>query len=408
MSVELWTVVSHVLPAAHIRGFSRGVRNEQTDHLRLAVKQYVPRNRTPKEGGMTLIAAQGVGQSKELYEPFFDQLLTQGGIPIRAIWAMDCVHHGASYVLNEKIIGDEHHWLDHSRDLLQMVNHFQSQMPPPIFGMGQSWGAATVTMASILHPRLFTGIISIEAVLETGHKIVSWLRGREATESEHRAMMIIKRRDFWPTREKARERIAAKTFFQKFDPEVFERVIQYDLRDCPTSEHPHGVCLTTPKNMEILTMMNPDPPLPGHPPVPEYVKGDNNVVVSGFFRGEVEQVQRSLPFVYPPVLYLWGKQSDVGMSNYAGEQVSQTGIGRGGSGGVASGQVRSVYMEGVGHTIVLEKPKEAAKVIGGWMREQFSAWTKDAKEREHQAPFDPGKVNPLWLERLAKKTYVKL
>ena len=146
-------------------------------------------------------------------------------------------------------------------------------------------------------------------------------------------------------------------------------------------------------------MMVADPPLPGHAPGPEYVAGKNNIAVLGFYRGEAEQVQRSLPFLFPPVLYLWGKKSNVGMPDYATKQVKRTCVGLGGGVGVASGQVKSLYMENVGHNIVLEKPKEAAVFVGDWMRKQHLAWKKEAKAREHQAPFKPGIMNPLWYEK---------
>ena len=403
MSKDLWTVCSHVIPASHIRGFARGVRDEQIGYLRLAVKQYVPKNRIVTADDITLIAAQGVGQSKELYEPFFDGLLEHAKLPIRAIWIMDNVHHAASYVLNETIIGDEHHWLDSSRDLLQMINHFQEQMPPPIYGMGQSWGAATITMASIMHPRLFAGIVSVEAVMRTGDKLRTWLKEGEEKPSQHGALNVLKRREVWPTREEARKLLGANPFFKAFDPDVFNLSMEYDLRGCPTAEHPKAVTLTTPKALQIATMMTPDPPLPGHPPGPEYVAGKNNTVVPGFYRGEVEQVQRSLPFVLPPVLYLWGRKSKIGMSDYATEQVSKTGTGLGGGGGVVSGQVKSLYMEGVGHNVVLEKPREAAVIVGDWLKEQHVAWRNETVARvAHQAPFNPSVLNPMWYEKIAK------
>lgn len=447
MSKNLWTVNSYVIPASHIRGFARGVKDEQntTDHLRLAVKQYVPKNNNnntspPADGdggsssSITLIAAQGVGQSKELYEPFFDALLLlrSPSLPIRAIWTLDSVHHGASYLLNTTIIGDQHHWLDSSRDILQLVNHFQTAMPPPIYGLGQSWGAATITMASALHPRLFTGIISIEAVLDTGHRLRSWLPKPPAP-SEHGALSVLKRRDSWPSRAEARKNLSAKRAFAAFDAEVFDLSMRYDLLDAPTTSQPNRVILTTPKAMQVGTMMLPDPPLPGYPPTTtttttaaeaEHLKNKNEstIVVSGFHRPEVPHLQNSLPFIHPPVLYLWGKESHIGMSDYATEMVNKTGsrsegaegaegrtgsgshLRAGGGGGVSSGQVKSIYMDNVGHTIVLEKPRDAAGIVGGWIGERHRQWMEKRKERREngEAAFMPGVVNPGWFERVER------
>jgi hypothetical protein len=46
---------------------------------------------------------------KELYEPFFDAIVQRSekaGFRIRAIWAPDIAHQGASGVRNEKKLGD--------------------------------------------------------------------------------------------------------------------------------------------------------------------------------------------------------------------------------------------------------------------------------------------------------------
>ena len=140
MSEHLFNITSHIIPTSHIRGFSRGIQDEQNGQLRLSLKHYVPRNREAQIGDPTLILAHGIGLSKESHEPFLDELLSR--LPIRGAWACDAAHHGASYLLNEHIIGDEPHWLDSARDMLHMVNTFAAQMPPPIYGIGQSWGCS--------------------------------------------------------------------------------------------------------------------------------------------------------------------------------------------------------------------------------------------------------------------------
>ena len=138
MSKHLFNIISHIIPASHIRGFSRGIQDEQNGQLRLSLKHYVPKDREPQMGDPTLILANGIGSSKECHEPFLDELLAQ--LPIRGAWACDMANHGASYLLNEDIIGDGPHWLDSAWDLLHMVNTFAAQMPPPIYGVGQNWG----------------------------------------------------------------------------------------------------------------------------------------------------------------------------------------------------------------------------------------------------------------------------
>ena len=97
MSEYIYNITAHVIPASHIGGYPRGVRDGgRSAQLRLAVKQYVPKG---KPGSITLLIAHGVGSSKESYEPLLDDLFSQG-LPIRSAWSIDVAHHGQSYRLN--------------------------------------------------------------------------------------------------------------------------------------------------------------------------------------------------------------------------------------------------------------------------------------------------------------------
>ena len=402
MSKESWNVQEHVIPASHIRGFSRGVRDESTAHLRIALKQYTPRYRESKPGDVTLIMAHGVGSSKELYEPFFDELL-HCGLPIRGVWAADAAHHGASYVLNENIIGDEPHWFDTSRDLLQMVNLFQMEMPPPIIGVGQSWGCVVISLMSIYHPRLFTGIVSIEPVFITGYKYKKRKEDKERPDKFHLATLMAKRRDTWLSREEAREKLAANPMYSTFDPRVFERVIEYGLRDVPSEGGlSKAVKLKTPKSMEVYTMMRPDPPFPGYPEAPDYQKrGKDTTIIAGFYRDEVRQAFESLADLQPPVLYVWGNLSFLHDSDYSDSVLEKTGMGRMGGGGVANGQVKEMSVDGARHHVPMEKPGGAAKAIAEWLSGVLKMYSAETENRKSQPGFDDS-LNPRWVKRMNK------
>ena len=403
MTDDPWNIQTYVIPASHIRGYERGVRNETTDHLSLAVKKYVPKERKPEsEHPITIIAAHGVGRAKELFEPFYKYLLLHSSLSVRAIWAFDAAHLGESYILNENIIGDEHHWLDTSRDLLQVVNFFQTEMIPPIFGFGESFGCTTTTMASIMNPRLFAGVVSVEPAFLAGNRFKTWLRKEEAQALQHRGVGFLKRRESWSSYEEARKWLLRAPEYKRVDPEVFELAMKWDLRTVPSSDNVERVQFKVPNSIAVTTMMAPDPPFPGHPPGPEYEEGNNTISIPGFYRGEVEQVQRSLPFVLPPVLYVWGNASDIGMSDYAVEQVSRTGNGRGGSGGVKRGQVTSHYIKGGGHSLVLEKPRDCALVASKWFIERLDTWQTNKVSEASEPPFDPRKLHKLYMERISK------
>lgn len=408
MSTEFWNIHEHVTLASHIRGFSRGIRDEQNGRLRLAIKQYVPKARPePKPGHVTLIMMSGIGASKELYEPFFDELL-QRRLRIRAIWSMDTAHHGASHVLNEGIIGDEPNWFDSSRDLLHMINHFQEHMPPPLVAVGSSWGGVSIVSLAVFHPRLFAGIVLMEPSFATTPAIRKIDHTDRGIDRSHRSVAMVKRRDIWPSRADARTRLRKTAHFGAFDTRVFERVVQYDLRPAPPEKcaeigSPDAVTLTTPKSMEIGTMMRPDPPFEGYPEAVDLHNRPEDMdttTVRGFYRGEVVQVYRDLPYVLPATLYVWGSRS-LGGSAYAKEIVGRTGTGYGGNGGLASGCVQTTTMNDAGHSIPLEKPSEAAETVEPWLRQEIIKWENEAHERTKQPGFEIA-LKPEFLQRIAK------
>ncbi|KAL8914936.1 MAG: hypothetical protein Q9171_000563 [Xanthocarpia ochracea] len=404
MSTEYWTINEHIIPASHIRGFSRGVRDERTAYLRLAVKQYVPKGRQGDQtNAITVIMAHGVGSSKESYEPFFDELL-HCGLLIRAVWAMDVAHHGASYVLNEDAIGDEPHWSDSSRDMFQMVNHFQEQMLPPIVGIAQSWGAAAISLLAVWHPRLFSAIVLMEPMFGLPYRADVEDKDRVNMEIKRATQLFMNRKDTWSSREAARKHLHANPYYGSFDPRVFERVIKHDLRDIASgSENSSAVTLTTPKTMELYTILRADPPLSGFPEAPDYrTKTANDVIVPGFYRGERSYIIENLQYLLPPTLFLWGKLSGYANSDYSNHLLRRTGIGLGGNGGFALGKVTEAILQGAHHPIPLEKPAAAAHIIVPWLNKQISIWEQEAERRHKEAPFAVESFAQEWISRVSK------
>ncbi|KAL8980787.1 MAG: hypothetical protein Q9205_004228 [Flavoplaca limonia] len=401
MSTEYWTVNEHIIPASHIRGFTRGVKDESTAHLRLAVKQYVPKGpHDCHSNAITVIMAHGVGSSKESYEPLFDELLHRG-LPIRAVWAMDIVHHGTSYILNQDAIGDEPHWFDSSRDVFQMVNHFQEQMPPPIVGISQSWAAVTISMLAVWHPRLFSAIIAMEPMVGSTYRA----EDKQANQNlKQRIQLFTNRKDTWSSREEARKHLRANPYYGAYDPRVFDRVVEYDLREVPSECKEHSaVTLTTPKTMEVYTILRADPPLSGFPEAPDYrTSTARDVIFPGFYRGERSYWIDNLQYLFPPVLYVWGTLSGFANSDYSNSILQRTGIGHGGNGGVALGKVGEVLVEGAHHPIPLEKPAAAAHAIVPWLRKQMSGWQEEAEGRKEEAPFAVKAFAPEWVTRVSK------
>lgn len=73
------------------------------------IKQYIHYNNpSPKEGDLTIIGGHGNGFTKELYEPFWENLLRvleEKGVRVMAIWVADIANMRQSGKLNESYFG---------------------------------------------------------------------------------------------------------------------------------------------------------------------------------------------------------------------------------------------------------------------------------------------------------------
>ncbi|CAK7265876.1 hypothetical protein SEPCBS57363_001809 [Sporothrix epigloea] len=278
MSQQFFEVKEHLFDGQHIREHPRATAHNQEEVLRVCAKQYIPRsNPTPKPGDVTIIAAHANGFVKELYEPLWDDLLAiseQHGFTIRSIWIADVAWQGQSGLLNEAKLGNDPSWYDHARDLLQMINTFRHEMPRPFVGIGHSFGGATMAIAALLHPRLFTTIVLMDPVLDFD----LFNPTIEFSPLELSAV----RRELWPSREAADTAFRRSRLFGAWDPRVLDIWNQYGLKDLPSKWYPDPVAakatlrkiekiggnvvledkgppvtLTTTKHQEVFTYMRP-------------------------------------------------------------------------------------------------------------------------------------------------------
>lgn len=127
---SLFQVRKHHTQASHLQTYRGSARNEEQPFT-LDVNQYIPRNNlNPEAGDVTIISACGVGFPKECYEPVFGEILARcnsDNLNIRGIWIADSANMGQSSFLNLGNVGNEVSWLDHSRDLLHLINAFHAE-----------------------------------------------------------------------------------------------------------------------------------------------------------------------------------------------------------------------------------------------------------------------------------------
>lgn len=411
MSTSKWKITEHVVPAAHTRGFARGsVDAFQDSQIRLSVKQYTPlSNPSPSRGDITLIFAGGIGVSKEAFEPFYDALLTSseknGNFRIRSIWSADPWNTTASYALNKDLVGDDPHWLDHSRDLYHLINMFQAEMPPPIIGVGESWGVGHFVMMNAWHPRLLAGILALEPALGPGHPLRDSKTGQERLVSwpsapkYYPAAMVSRRPDRWKTRAEAEKHLAKSQFYADMDPRARALAMKYDLRKL-SDETGTYVTLATPKSVEAQHWGRADPPLDGIPPYPAYEQPtSSSKLITGFYKPEGPMFQEGLRHVTCPVHCVWGDKSHLStIPDYKESFLRRSGDAeKGVDGKVAT--LSQAMVTGAGHAVTLHKPDESAEASVDWLAETAKAWIDDYERRRTGRPFQKT-LSRQWMERV--------
>ncbi|KAI3025101.1 hypothetical protein CBS147345_2805 [Aspergillus niger] len=329
----------------------------------------------------TIIVAPGGGFGKELYEPVCEELLMRygkEGLKIRSIWAADPAHQAESNIINGGRLGIDPSHIDHSRDLLHLINVKRDDMPRPIVAIGHSAGCLSVVHLSLMHPRLFHAMVLFEAPI-----------------------FSVYRREAWPSRPAATESLKRKPFYQAWDRRVFAQFVKYGLRDVlakseisdengrPNETTP--VRLTTPLVQELASFARPYHNLPA----PDVGVGDPRnrlthpdldpeaLTSLPFYRPEITELFPRLPYLRPSVLYIFGSESHMSLPELRSDKLRTTGIATGGSGGAAAGRVREVVMQGFSHQVPFEAVDECAEEISRWLACESRRW-----HREEQALHD--------------------
>lgn len=241
-----------------------------------------------------------------------------------------------------------------------------------------------------MHPRLITSLILLDPTIGVQAASVD-----PASTSPARMMAQLStfRRDVWPSRGEAAISFDKSAFYKTWDTRVFQKWIEFGLRDVPTVLYPDlkepQVTLTTTVAQEVFTYVRPNYSKSGvdgasinratHADV-DRVRG----VEYPFYRPESPLVFRHLPELRPSVLYIFGGASPISTSGRNEKLLAQTGTGIGGSGGPAEGRVKGITFEGIGHLVAMEAASRTAEVSSEWigdeigrLREEESRWETD-------------------------------
>lgn len=380
-------VVEHVTRCAHTRDRPAGVELGKDNDLRLSVKQYIPKNNpNPSTNDVTLIGAHANAFPRELYEPLWDDIfeaLQANARNIRSIWIADQYNQGRSGVLNETSLGPDPSWWDHGRDLMNVINQFQDDIPHPIIGIGHSMGATQLTHLALMHPRLLDALVSIDPVIQIENP------------SRPYALASTYRRDLWPSRDEAVRKFASSKFYQKWDPRVLEKWLEYGIRDLPTEQYPlhdsqeaqqnHPVTLTTTKAQEVYMFLRPAYPEQRllFAKTREEEVHPEDIDDFPMYRPEPAIIFRDLERLSCDTLYIFGESSELSSPAARKEKMNSTGIGPGGSGGKAAGNVQEVVLE-CGHLVPMERTKECAAATANFINHELEKFENMTAKRKAQ------------------------
>lgn len=184
---------------------------------------------------------------------------------------------------------------------------------------------------SLLHPGLMRGLVLIDPVIQTENP------------SKTFAPASTYRRDTWPSRQDAVDRFSSSKFYQAWDPRVLAQWNKYGVRELPTELYPDAVIqddppvtLKTPVSQEVFSYLRPKY-YGSHDLPPE-----NDRLTYGdmhpqdiereydFYRPEPAELFRRLPDLKPPVVYIFGKHSELATPKLRQKKLDTTGTGVGG------------------------------------------------------------------------------
>ncbi|KAJ5748934.1 uncharacterized protein N7511_010630 [Penicillium nucicola] len=377
-------IISHIISVPPYREYPQAIIDERKG-VRIAVKQYIPRQTaTPATNDpITIIAAGGLGFFKELYEPLFAEICLQAqqsGVSIRAIWIADMFNIGESAQANKNNLGCDPAWLDHSRDMWSMINHFQEEMPKPIVGLGHSMGCNQLVCLSAWHPTLFHSLVFVEPGIDLqygGPMVCPW------------RFQTLQLKECWEDRGKAETRLVQFHKAQKWDCKTLARLKHFGiLRDRDGDGQGLDWRFATSK-YQLVSLLGRHNPLQiglGPGGIDDITLEQRQLIPDcdpdawnegSFYLAELKLAWEVLPSVRPWVLYVNGGKSPVfGCPRTRDERAKRTGTGVGGNGGLKLGAVKQVIVDDGEHGMVFDRNIfTVTSHVVRWLVKESERWT---------------------------------
>lgn len=228
------------------------------------------------------------------------------------------------------------------------------------------------------------------------------------------------RRDRWPSRQDAVERFSNNKFYQAWDPRVLAQWNRYGLRDLPTELYPGEVnqndppvTLKTPASQEVFSYLRPK--YYGRPDIsPE----DDRLIYGDmhpqdvernydFYRPEPAEIFRRLPEMRPPVMYIFGNDSELATPELRRKKLETTGTGVGGNGGWQEGRVQETVLD-CGHLVPMERVTESAEAAASFTAVELDRWETSTEEWQSRWQSKPRQervgIDDEWRAKIGPKT----
>ena len=227
------------------------------------------------------------------------------------------------------------------------------------------------------------------------------------------------RKEPWPSQVAAEASFRKNKFFLSWDHRVLDRYLEYGLRNTPTAIYPSepagSVTLTTTKHQEAWTYLRPRfEPLSNDDRVERLLAPDLDPDKEGrylYHRAEPGLVLEFLPYVRPPVLYIYGDNSPISTPTAQDIMINNTGIELGGSGGAKAARVAKIVLQSSGHLIPMDKVTQCAQAVGTEVGKQQLRFKADEAILEsfhsRKSERDGLVVSKAWQEGVRKPSTAK-
>jgi pimeloyl-ACP methyl ester carboxylesterase len=88
------------------------------------------------------------------------------------------------------------------------------------------------------------------------------------------------------------------------------------------------------------------------------------------------QLNEELPSVRPNFLYVFGEKSMISLPHLREDKMKRTGTGLNENGGVVSGNVEGVTMDGGVHMLPMERTEDVAAILAPWLERQVTRYAE--------------------------------